>query len=228
MKFYLNRTSFDNHVLRSVFPMICLSLISIYTMAQHRKYNLNELCQGKRLIGENRTVRTLSEKGGVSVSSGEGYGVVWLKDVSFANGSIEVDLRGKDVSQGSFLGIAFHGTTMNKCEAVYFRPFSFNATDSAQRMHMVQYVFESEFGWERLRTEHPGVYEHTVSSPPDPNQWFHVRIDVNGKSIKVYVNNSTVPSLQVTSLNAAAGGGLGLWVGNSSEGDFKNLKILSL
>lgn len=180
--------------------------------------------QKSHLIPENRTVTALKEKSGVHLSTAEGAGLAWVKDVTFTNGTIEADLRGKNVKQGSFIGIAFHGLSKDDCEAVYFRPFNFVATDSAAKMHMVQYVQDTLYGWERLRTEHPGMYENTIVSPPDPNGWFHVKVVVAGTSIKAYVNNTLC--LSVISLNKKTKGKVGLWVGNTSDGDFANLKII--
>lgn len=179
--------------------------------------------QKSNLIPENRTISTLKEKPGVHLSAAEGSGIAWVKEVSFTNGTIEVDVKGKNVKQGSFIGIAFHGVSKDDCEAVYFRPFNFVATDSLARMHMVQYVQDTLYGWERLRDEHPGMYENKVVSPPDPNGWFHVKVVVNGTAIKAYVNNTLC--LSVTSLNKKDTGKVGLWVGNGSDGDFANLKI---
>jgi hypothetical protein len=195
------------------------------TMAQHATYNLSDLALKGLLITENRTVSPINDKHAVRVSAAEGSGVAWLKNIEFSNGTIEVDLRGKDIKQGSFLGIAFHGVSRNDCEAIYFRPFNFLAKDSLPKMHMVQYVHDTIYGWERLRNEFPGVYENKLRSSPNPNEWFHVKIEVQGKRIKVYVNNETKPSLEVLSLNSNSTGKLGLWVGNSSEGDFANLTV---
>lgn len=179
--------------------------------------------QKSNLIPESRSISTLKEKSGVRLAGAEGSGVAWVKDVTFTNGTIEADLRGKNVKQGSFIGIAFHGVSKNDCEVVYFRPFNFVATDSAAHMHMVQYVQDTLYGWERLRNEHPGVYENNISTPPDPNDWFHVKVVVEGTAIKAYVNNSLC--LSVTSLNKRKTGKVGLWVGSTSDGDFANLKI---
>ena len=92
-------------------------------------------------------------------------------------------------------------------------------------MHMVQYVQDTLYGWERLRDEHPGVYENTVAPAPNPNDWFHIKLEIKGEKIKVFVNHATQPSLVVTSLSKKKSGNLGLWVGNSSDGDFANLVV---
>lgn len=195
-------------------------------MAQAGKvYSLSDLESRSLLITENRKITSIIENEAVRLSAADGAGVAWIKDVEFSEGTIEVDLRGKDIKQRSFLGIAFHGVSKDDCEAVYFRPFNFQAKDSAARMHMVQYVYDTTYGWERLRNEFPGVYENNIVTPPDPNDWFHVKIVVKMGSITVFVNNASTPSLQVTSLKKNATGKLGLWVGNGSEGEFANLKI---
>lgn len=39
-------------------------------------------------------------------------GIAWLKHTNFSTGIIEFDVKQKDVLQHSFVGIAFHGTTV--------------------------------------------------------------------------------------------------------------------
>ena len=60
---------------------------------------------------------------------------------------------------------------------------------------------------------------------PNPNDWFHARIVVESNRISVYVNSNAQPSLVVQPLVPVRGKQLGLWVGNGSDGDWKNLKI---
>jgi hypothetical protein len=93
---------------------------------------------------------------------------------------------------------------------------------------MVQYVQDTTYGWDRLRDEHPGVYENKIVAPPNPGDWFHVKIEIQGDLIQVYVNNFPKHCLEVRSLGKRKMGNLGLWVGNSSEGDFANLVIKSI
>jgi hypothetical protein len=95
--------------------------------------------------------------------------------VEFANGTIELDIRGKDVQGQSFVGVALHGVDGTTYEAIYFRPFNFRAADSTRRAHAVQYISQPTHTWQKLRTEHPGMYENAVNPAPDPNGWFHAR-----------------------------------------------------
>ena len=62
-----------------------------------------------------------------------------LKGVNFKQGTIEVDLRGKDVLQ-SFPGICFHGVNTLTYDVVYFRPFNFEHPDTLRRNWSAQYM----------------------------------------------------------------------------------------
>lgn len=157
------------------------------------------------------------------MNDGEGEGHAWLNHIKFTNGTIEVDIKGKDKLQNSFVGIAFHGINDSTFEAVYFRPFNFRSADPVRKLHAVQYIASPKFGWEKLRSEFPGKFEQPITPAPDPNSWFHARIVVDHENIKVYVNGNTTPSLVVEPLGHTNGALVGLWT--DSDGDWKNLKI---
>jgi len=165
------------------------------------------------------------ERTGLRLSASLGEGVAYLQGVEFANGTIECDIRGKDVQGESFVGIAFHGVDSATYDAIYFRPFNFRAADSARRVHAVQYISHPTHTWQKLRAEHPGAYERSVDPVPDPNGWFHVRIVVAGPQVRVFVADATTPSLVVDRLSERKEGLVGFWVGNTSSGDFANLRI---
>ncbi len=145
--------------------------------------------------------------------------------MDFSQGTVEFDVRGRDLLQQSFVGLAFHGQDDKTYEAVYFRPFNFRATDPVRRVHAVQYVALPGHPWQKLRTEHPDHYEAALSPAPDPDDWFHVRVEVAGGQVSIFVNGAASPALSVERLGPWTGGRLGLWVGNNSGGDFANLTI---
>jgi len=176
----------------------------------------------------NRTVGGLTDgsRKGVRLTEGAGEGVAYVQGVEFANGTIELDVRGKDVQQQSFLGVAFHGLDSTTYDAIYFRPFNFRAADSTRHAHAVQYIAHPTYTWQKLRDERPGVYEKAVSPAPDPNGWFHARVVVADSQVSVWVGDATAPSLVVTELSHRGHGMVGLWVGNGSGGDFANLRIV--
>jgi len=192
-------------------------------------YDLVSMHEKGQLEVFNRQVTTFSDEGktGIRFSKSENDGVALLEHVIFSNGTIELDIRGKDVMQQSFVGIAFHGTDNKTMDVVYFRPFNFQATDPVRKSHAVQYVSHPEHTWQVLREKFNGVYEKPVTPAPDGNAWFHVRVVVNSPLINVYVNGSKGPCLTVEKLNNRASGKIGLWVGNNSDGDFANFQISS-
>jgi hypothetical protein len=190
--------------------------------------DLAALAEGKGLNVFNRSLSSLREgaRNGVRLSEAPGDGVAYLTGVEFSNGAIELDVRGKDVQQQSFLGVAFHGLDDKTYDAIYFRPFNFKSEDAARRLRAVQYIAHPTYPWHKLRTDHPGKYEQPVSPVPDPNAWFHVRVVVAHPKVSVFVNEAKEPSLVVNQLSDRKKGLVGLWVGNTSGGDFASFKII--
>ncbi len=190
--------------------------------------DLAGLADGNGLKVFNRSVSSLKDgaKKGVRLSENSGEGVAYLQGIEFTNGTIEFDVRGKDVQQQSFLGVAFHGVDGTTYEAIYFRPFNFRAVDAARRSHAVQYISHPTYPWQKLRAEQPGKYEQAVNPVPDPNAWFHVRVVVASPKVSVFVGDAKQPSLVVDQLSARKQGLVGLWVGNTSGGDFANFRII--
>ena len=103
--------------------------------------DLAERLAGGKLRAVNReATASPGTKGGVHLSEKEGPGVAWIEGSDFAEGTIEVDVRGRDVLGQSFLGVAFHRKDDTSYEAVYLRPFNFRAEDPARHQHAVQYI----------------------------------------------------------------------------------------
>ncbi len=99
------------------------------TQAGGTPIDLAERLTAGKLRAVNRDVTALSgSRRGVHLTEKEGPGVAWIEGSDFAEGTIEVDVRGRDVLQQSFLGVAFHRKDDNTYEAVYLRPFNFRAT----------------------------------------------------------------------------------------------------
>jgi hypothetical protein len=175
----------------------------------------------------NRQARPLTDgaRHGVELDARQGEGIAWWPDATFGDCTIDVDLRGKDVQQQSFLGIAFHGVDEKTFDNVYFRPFNFTADDAARRGHSVQYESHPGFTWEKLRADHPDQYERSIPAPPDPNAWFHARIVVAYPAVRVFVNGGSSPVMDLKQLSDRATGWIGVWVGNNSDGRFANLSV---
>jgi hypothetical protein len=149
----------------------------------------------------------------------------------FHDGTIEVDVAGsprpgtESYARG-FIGVAFrlqdHGP---KTEEFYLRPTNGRAADPERRSHAVQYVSEPDYPWQRLRQEHPGVYEAPADLVPD--QWTHMKIAVSGVKAALYVNGSDQPCLVVNDLKLGdSHGGIALWAPETTEAYFSDLKIV--
>ena len=163
------------------------------------------------------------QDGIVHMNAMKGSALLWLKEFNFENGTIELDIKGKDVRGKSFVGLAFHGDDTETYDAIYFRPFNFRRPERGH--HAVQYIAHPQHTWYNLRQNHPEKYENPVIPIPNPNVWFHAKIIVKYPIVKVFVNDSEEASLIINQLSSRKKGWIGFWVGNGSDGYFKNLKI---
>jgi len=205
---------------------LLFALLPSASFSQNKKeYNLLSMLQENKLtVGKGKVVPADDPK--VKAVKLEGIGVAWVNDINFSSGTIEVDLKGKDIFQQSFLGIAFHGVNDSTYDAIYFRPFNFHATDPVRKIHAVQYINHPIYTWSKLREEKNGIYEKALVNPPDPNGWFHARIEITGDQVSVFVNDDKVPSLTVSKISTIRNGKLGIWTGGGEGGEFANLVIV--
>jgi hypothetical protein len=211
--------------------LINLSVCSLMTMSsfsqQSMLINLHEQVQQKNMDVFNRDLSLLQEPSyeGIRLNKSTGEGIAWLKGVIFSNGIVDFDVRGEDVKQHSFVGIAFHGKDNETFDAIYLRPFQFRAKEEVLRNRSIQYISLPEFTWQKLREDTPGKYEQAVKPSPDPNAWVHMRVVIQGDSVSTYINNSVQPCLVVKLLSSFKSGSIGFYVADTSGGDFANLRI---
>src|SRR5690348_17083630 len=110
-----------------------------------------------------------------------------LTNTDFKDGVIEVDVAGarragysKTVDSTGFkgiIGISFrvHG---DSAERFYLRPENSRVNDQLYRNRSAQYESDPDFPWNRLRQEHPGMYESYVDV--ESGGWTKLRIEVAG------------------------------------------------
>jgi len=217
-KFYMNKKV--NSII-----IVCITCFCFKSIGQ--KSVKPDITNIKNLTVVNRAVAVSKEAGKVIVhlNSTAGDGIAWINNTNFEKGVIEFDVKGKNILQQSFVGIAFHGADDRTFDAVYFRPFNFQSPDQVRKSHSVQYVSMPQYDWSLLRENYPGKYENVLVSTIDPVSWFHAKVVVEADKITVYVNNDAKPSLVVSPLAKRATGKIGFWVGNNSDGDFADLSI---
>jgi hypothetical protein len=212
---------------RSISLLITLILcFNRPTLAQSLvHYDLVQLLRENKLVStsDNQQTQVRDSLGRKSINTN---GILWLKGVVFKEGTVDIDLRGKNVFLQSFLGIAFHARDTIAYDVVYFCPFRFHDADSVTRKYAVKYMSLPDFSFTRLREEHPGVYENEVQPAPLSDEWFHATIVIRKNWIIVYVNHSETPSLKVRKLPTLDSGKIGLWSYSSTlSSDFANLSV---
>ena len=188
-----------------------------------------------RLIGKNVSITSANYKGRSATqvvatpgaANAASYALV--KDTSFRDGTIEVDLAGQPAAGApgdarGFIGIAFRFQGDGSYEYIYLRPTNGRADDQVRRNHSTQYSSHPGFDFARSRQEAPEKYESYVDL--QPGVWTKYKIEVEGSQARLYVHGAEQPCLIVNDLKREPReGGVALWVGPGTEGYFSNLKI---
>jgi hypothetical protein len=198
------------------------------TLASADDYNLGELAKANKIELFNRDLQQPKADApeAIFLNATPNDGVAWVKGVEFSEGTIEVEIKGENEQGRSFVGITFHGQDNRAFDAVYLRPFNFQSPEQERRSHSIQYISMPQYDWKKLRDSHPGKYEFAITPAPDPDSWVKLKLVIKGKTVAAFVNGSDKPALNVELLSDRPRGKVGLWVGNGSEGGFRNLKIV--
>ena len=140
---------------------------------------------------------------------------VYLPIDSFSDGTIEVDIAGD-----FFSGICFRGREDGRrAEKVYFRPQNAN-TDRHENTVQYSVIGREDGHWSFLRRNEPGKYE--TGADIKQGEWFHVRLEIEGKTLKIFVNDSAEPLLTVDPLlDGDSRGSVGVWGWNSYFANFR-------
>jgi hypothetical protein len=161
---------------------------------------------------------------------GQTEGLAFLRAAEFADGTIEADVALKvttpaGVRNPGFIGIVFRSRPdARHYEMFYIRPGNSGAADQAMRNHSAQYVASPDFGWYKLRRAWPWVYEAYTELQPET--WTPIKIEVEGRRAKLYVNGAQNPALVVDGLKGEdLKGGVGLWASSGQESYFSNVRI---
>jgi hypothetical protein len=155
----------------------------------------------------------------------------FLKGTQIQDGTIEADIAMKrttppGVRMPGFIGIAFRARTdASHYDLFYLRPWNSHADDQAMRNHSVQYVAAPGFDWYKLRREWPWIYESYADLQPEG--WNKIKIEVRGRTAKLYVNGSENPSLIVDGLKGEdLQGSVALWGYSGEEAYFSNVRVI--
>jgi hypothetical protein len=165
-----------------------------------------------------------------TVSQEDTSGFAFLPGIDFQDGTIEADVAVRittppGVRMPGFLGVAFRAKPDGKeYEVFYLRPKNALADDQAMRNHAVQYCAEPGFSWYRLRREWPFVYESYADVQPE--SWIHLRIEVAGRTARIFLDGSSKPSLVVDGLKSSnLHGRVALWGYAGEESYFSSVRV---
>jgi hypothetical protein len=160
-------------------------------------------------------------------------GFALLKGVDFQDGTIEGEIALKVTAppgaprMPGFVGIAFRARPdASRYDLFYLRPGNSTSDDQSMRNHSVQYTSAPDYGWYKLRRQWPWVYEAWADLKMET--WTKIRIEVKGRSAKLFVNGAQQPSLVVDGLKGDdLRGGIALWGYPDEEAYFSNFHIVS-
>jgi hypothetical protein len=93
-----------------------------------------------------------------------------------------------------------------------------------RRNHTVQYYAYPDYKFDRLRKESNGEFETYANI--GLNEWITIRVDIQGKVARLYLNNQESAAFIVNEMKGTTTkGGIGLWVDIGTEGYFKDLRV---
>jgi hypothetical protein len=195
-----------------------------------QNFTLSDLNDLTVIGGKAETVEYQGRKA-IRLTTSKEDGFAFLKGIQFQDGTIEADIAIKiltppGVRMPGFVGIAFRASAdTSHYDMFYIRPRNSHADDQAMRNHSVQYVAAPGFDWYKLRREWPFIYESYDDLHPEG--WNKVKIDVHGRTAKLYLNGSENPSLIVNGLKGEdLRGGVALWGYSGEEAYFSNVKVI--
>jgi len=155
-----------------------------------------------------------------------------LNDLNdFENGTIEVKMYSQIQNPPPYAGVAgFIGIYFrvkdddSAFESIYLRPKVGRVNNQQYRNHTVQYFSYPHAKFDTLRKSSPGKYEG--SAPVALNEWITMRIEVNGETAEMFINDMKYSTFIVDKmLGNNKKGGIGLYVDIGTIGYFKDLKV---
>lgn len=188
--------------------------------------------QGKDVLKIERDLKALpfdSTRIEATVDEPHYAGLIGLND--FENGTIEVKMYSQLQRPAPYSGIAgFTGVYFkiqendSAFEGIYVRPKVGRINNQLFRNHAVQYISYPHFKFDTLRKIAPFKYEG--SAPVALNEWITMRIEVNGETAEMFMNNMKYSTFIVDKmLGKNKQGSIGLYVDIGTIGYFKDLKV---
>jgi len=221
-------------------------LTTFYVSGQNQKLNLKKqtfklhnvtgsiiVFEGKEVLKIERDLKALPfDVNNIEATVDEPHyaRLVGLED--FENGTIEVKMYSQIQDPPPYPGVAgFIGVFFrineddSAFESIYLRPKVGRVNNQMFRNHAVQYISYPHAKFDTLRKSFPpGSYEG--SAPVALKEWIKMRIEVNGETAEMFINDLKYSSFIVNKmLGKNKIGGVGLYVDIGTIGYFKDLKV---
>jgi len=218
-----------------IFMISITAVIGQPTETSKSKTLLLNSTEGLELINVSAEVVEHNGQEGIEVAKIEGDlnggTLVIIPDVQIKNGTITLELTGEPAADANpqmrgFVGVAFrvNPSDYSSYDCFYLRPTNARAENQLQRNHTTQYVAHPEFPWYKLRKENPGLYESYIDM--HPGEWTKIKINVDGKTAKLYLHGAEEPCLIVNELkHEESVGKIALWLHSSTLARYRNLVV---
>lgn len=205
----VNPSSFISVYLRLIVRLSIVLMLGLMLGSQVSFSNAQDRTGRVSVEGSNEEwfVDSADRAGDARVAEFLGRPALWVRNntqivragIEFVDGTIEFDVAPMD--KGNFIGVLFRRATATNQENIYLRAHQsglYNALQYAPRIN-------GSSTWQ-LYPE----FNATIDLPR--NQWTHLRVEVKGTQLEVYVNNNSKPALVVPRLRAIpAKGSVALW-----------------
>jgi hypothetical protein len=189
--------------------------------------------QGKKVLKIERDLKALPfDENNLETTVDDRHYARLLEINDFENGTIEVKMYSQLQNPAPYSGIAgFIGVYFriaaddSAWESIYLRPKVGRVDNQLFRNHTVQYFSYPTFKFDTLRKIAPFKYEG--SAPVALNEWITMRIEINGESAEMFINDMKYSSFVVDKmLGKNKKGFVGLYVDIGTIGYFKDLKVI--
>lgn len=231
--------------MKQILTISLLAFSSIYSFAQKKVmlgkqfFELHNVTgsiikfEGQNVLKIERDLNAIPfDSNNVEKTVDEAHYAKLLNLNDFENGTIEVMMYSQLQNPAPYSGIAgfigmFFRVSENDSsfESIYVRPKVGRVNNQLFRNHAVQYISYPHFKFDTLRKIAPFRYEG--SAPVALNEWIKMRIEINGETVEMFINDAKYSTFVVDKLlGNNKKGGIGLYVDIGTIGYFKNLRVI--
>ena len=163
------------------------------------------------------------------LENGNTSSIAFASDLEFIDWTIGFDMLSTVSKNGIpgarwFAGIAFRASNdFWEYESFYLRPSNGRIDNPIKKGHATQYISYPKYEFDTFRKIAPEKYESSADIWLD--EWTHIKIKVDWKNAKFYVNSILVLEVDDLKLGADKKGLVWFWIWIWTKAYFANLKV---